>query len=187
MNQPGPQARFSPSPFIVFCTPVIRNTTSPPPTPTIHHALRLSQYQLGLCGLHPPQQRGKDVHDVRPPPAKRLPPAHAPPRATATTTMTTMTTRGGVRRGRSWRMPPRRQCGHMPASLPSRGAPAGRHSTQTSISVFVMRGWVSRRVMAVGGQAPSGEAAPYHRAHAPGEPQLCALGPRVFRARARRR
>jgi hypothetical protein len=45
--------------FFGFCTPVIRNATSPPPTPTIYHALRLSQYQLGLCGLHPPQQRGK--------------------------------------------------------------------------------------------------------------------------------
>jgi hypothetical protein len=92
--------------FFVFCTPVIRNATSPPPTPTVHHALRLSQYQLGLCGLHPPRQRGKDVHDVRPPPAMRLPPAHAPPQATATMMMTTMTTRGGVRRGRSWRTPP---------------------------------------------------------------------------------
>ena len=36
---------------------------------------------------------------------RRLPPAHAPPRATATTT-TTMTTT--TRRGRSWRTPPRR-------------------------------------------------------------------------------
>ena len=46
---------------------------------------------------------------------RRLPPAHAPPRATTMmttkTTTTTMTTtmRGGLCRGRSWRTPPRRQ------------------------------------------------------------------------------
>ena len=40
---------------------------------------------------------------------RRLPPGHAPPRATATTMMTTTMTRGGCHRGWSWRTPPRRQ------------------------------------------------------------------------------
>ena len=59
----------------------------------------------GHDGHCPHNADGGDCH---------LPPAHAPPRATATTTKTTTmtmtkTTRGGVCRGWSWRTPPRWQ------------------------------------------------------------------------------
>ena len=54
--------------FFLFCflypsTPQCHLST---PSTTIHHALHLSWYRLGLWGLHLPQQRGKDVRDVPP-------------------------------------------------------------------------------------------------------------------------